>query len=520
MEKVKLVIGNIYSKVAGVLPDEVNVGLDRVLSYKVQNCRFIPSVKSGAWSGIVKLYHQQRGQTFLTGLLSLVRDTLKEHNIGFEILDRRVKPEQNMPELKFIPPPGFQERDYQKFTIERAIKFSRGVLSVCTGGGKTKIVTRMIGDHIKAYPFLFYVLTKDLMEQAYGVLSQCLNTPIGMIGDGKCDIKKISVCTIQTAMLALHKNDSKFKISDYKYDDEDTWDEKGIENAEKASKIRKLIELAKGVYLDECHHVGARTIKEVLLASPDAYWRYGGSATPYRESGDEILIQAVFGSKIVDINASYLIKKDYLVKPYIFFEPIDTKTNLHSYQKIYETCVVKNTEFNNHVAATARHLVSRGLSVLVLVKQYHQGDYLKALIPDSVFVTSRLTSDKRTEILEDVRQRKIKVMLASSLADEGIDLPSLDAVLIPGLGKSSTRLHQRIGRTLRKDNSRFKDKSIVVIYNHYNTKYLSKHVKRVRSLLKKEPEFVIIDSAGPEFICSEIDKILGVKSDAPNIFES
>ena len=91
-------------------------------------------------------------------------------------------------------------------------------------GGKTMTVTRMIGE-IKSYPFMFYVLTKDLMIQAHSVLSSCLNEKIGMIGDGKCDIAKINVCTIQTAVRALHPDD-KLKISDYQFDEEDVWDEK------------------------------------------------------------------------------------------------------------------------------------------------------------------------------------------------------------------------------------------------------------------------------------------------------
>ena len=515
---VKIVIGNIYSKIVGILPDPVNEDLSKILSYRVPDARFIPKVKEGKWDGVIRLYYKDRGQAFYTGLLSLVRDTLKKHNEPFELLDRRVRPAPNMPDLTFKPPPFYESRDYQDFTIDRSLKFTRGVLGVCTGGGKTLIVARMISQ-IKTYPFIFYVLTKDLMEQAHEVLSTCLNQPIGIIGDGKCDIKKISVCTIQTATLALHKDDSKFKISDYTYDDEDAWDEKGIESAEKAEKIKKLIQLANGVYMDECHHISSRTCKDVFTASPNAYWRFGGSATPYRDSGDEIMIQALLGGKIVDISASYLIKKDYLVRPYIFFEPIDSKINLHSYAKIYEACIAKNASFNNHVAATARHLVSRGLSTLILVKQYSQGDYLKTLIPDSVFVTSRLTSSKRTQMIEDLRQKKIKVMIATSLADEGLNIPVLNAALIAGGGKSSTRLHQRIGRTLRKDKNGTKDKSIVIVYDH-NARHLNKHVKVVRRHLKKETEFVLRDSRGPDFICGEIDDVLGVKNERVDLFNA
>jgi ERCC4-related helicase len=275
---------------------------------------------------------------------------------------------------------------------------------------------------------------------------------------------------------------------------------------------------ANGILVHNCHHTAAKTCKEVLLASPNAYWRFGGSATPNRESGDDIMIQAVFGAKIVDISASYLIKKNWLVKPYIFFEPVRTDVNLHSYQKVYSECVVKNDPLNDHIADTANHLVSRGLSVLVLVQQYAHGDYLKAKIPGSEFMTGRLTSAKRTQILDDMRSGKLKAVIASSLADEGLNVPTLDAVLLAGCGKSSTRLFQRIGRTLRKDKAGKKNKSIVIVYDH-NAKYLSKHVKKVKTLLKREEEFVVRSSAGEKFILKELDDLLGFKNDTKSVFE-
>jgi len=267
---VKIVIGNITSKIIGHLPSEVHESLSERLSYKVANSRHMPKVKSGQWDGVIRLYWKHKGQSFYTGLMALVREVLQLHKIAYEFVDQREVPAQNMPELKFTPNPKYQERDYQQFTIDRMMKFTRGVESVATGGGKTLITTEVIS-RIKTYPFLFFVLTKDLMQQAYDVLSTSLNTPIGMIGDGKCDIQKITVCTIQTAIMAINAQNSKFKIDDYIFDDEDKWDEKGIASAEKADKIRKLIRLARGLYFDETHHAAANTCKAVLTYATNAY---------------------------------------------------------------------------------------------------------------------------------------------------------------------------------------------------------------------------------------------------------
>jgi len=272
--------------------------------------------------------------------------------------------------------------------------------------------------------------------------------------------------------------------------------------------------------VDECHHASAKSVREVLIASSEAYWRYGCSATPVREDNTSIVIQGMFGAKIVDINASYLIKRGDLVKPYIFMVPVDSKVNLHSYQKIYEQCVVKNEEFNRQVADTTNHLVKRGLSVLVLVQQYKQGEFLKTLIPNSEFITGKVSSEKRLQYINDLRDGKI-TLIATSLADEGLDARDLGAVVLAGGGKSITKVNQRLGRALRRDknSTKRKDKAIVVIYEH-NAKYLDKHAKKVRTILKREPEFVIKSSSGPDFICQEIDEVLGIKSDKVDIFNA
>lgn len=515
----KIVVGNIYAKIVGILPPPVQEELNKVLSYRIPDARFIPSVKEGRWDGVVRLYYVDRGQAFFTGLMSLVRDILNKHKQPFEILDRRIRPPINMPELTFNPPSFYESRDYQDFTIDRALKFTRGVLCMATGSGKTLVATRIIA-RLQTYPTIFYTLTKDLMEQSYDVLSSTLNVPIGRIGDGEVDIKKISVCTIQTAICALNYKNPKFKISDYKFDDEDKWDEKDIESEEKASKIKKLIALSKVVVVDECHHASAKSVRDVLVASNEAYWRFGCSATPVREDNTGILIQGMFGAKIVDINASYLIRRGDLVKPYVFIDKVDDSVKLHSYPKIYEHCIVKNENFNGHVANTVNHLVKRGLSVLVLVQQYKHGNYLKTLIPNSEFITGKVSSEKRLQYINDLRSGKI-TLISTSLLDEGADIKGLDAVVIAAGGKSQIRVNQRIGRSLRRDktSTRKKDKSIVIIYEH-TAKYLEKHAKRIRTILSKESEFIVIDSRGPSFILSEIDNVLGIQSTPETIFSS
>ena len=61
-------------------------------------------------------------------------------------------------------------------------------------------------------------------------------------------------------------------------------------------------------------------------------------------------------------------------------------------------------------------------------------------------------------------------MIATTLADEGLDIPTLDVALLAGGGASASRVNQRIGRTLRPDkgSDNPRTKAITIYYDHNN----------------------------------------------------
>jgi superfamily II DNA or RNA helicase len=395
--------------------------------------------------------------------------------------------------------------NYYGFEIDGDRKFLLGDFTVTHN---TYMVAQLIGE-LQTAPFMFYVLTKDLLDQAYDTLSSTLNVPIGRIGAGHFDIKDINVCTIQTAIRAI-KDDKSFKISDYMFDAEDEWDDSDLVTYEKATVIRRLLGSVKGLYLDESHHASSQMCRDIMGASPNAYWRFGGTATPYREDNAEIVLQGLFGKKIVDISASYLIDRGYLLTPNILFDPIHHENVPQAYQSTYSHCITKNDLFHAHVAKTANHLVNRDLTTLILVQRYAHGNALKKLIPDTPFVTGKMSTKNRAQAIQDLRDKKIRCMIATTLADEGLDIPTLDAALLAGGGASATRVYQRVGRTLRPDRSSTnpRDKSIVVVYDH-KARHLTKQTTKIRKLLKVEKSFKLHKSSGNDYILGEIDEIMG-----------
>ena len=527
-------IGNIKSKIIGYIPDVVQETLNENLSYQLADIEYAPRVKlyyqylknnNGKipppelkfWDGYTRLYNKNRGQEFYTGLLGIVLEVLAHFKIPFVKKDSRIIPEQNMPDLKFTPSGKYKERDYQQACLNLGIKATRGIFKIATGGGKTLLVTELIG-RLKTGPFFFYVLTKDLLNQAHETLSTYLNVPIGKIGGGECKIEMINVCTIQTAIRAINLGTQNFNLKDYSFDEEDSaaWKDEELTSVEQAAKIRQAIQAAKGIFVDECHHTASKTILDVINASPYAYWKYGGSATPYREDGADLMIRAMFGKNIVDINASYLIERGFLCEPYIFFVPIAHEIRLQAYKTIYKDCIANNTELNAHVADTTNFLIKNGLTTLILVEQISQGKLIQKFIPEAPFVSGK--AKDRESTINDLRNGKIKTMIATTLADEGLDVPTLDAVIMAGGGASATRVNQRIGRTLRINPESTRRKSVAIYYEH-KAKYLMKHAAKVKKILKLEPKFNILTSSGPEYIKNEISEVMNLSQDSDGIFD-
>ena len=64
-------------------------------------------------------------------------------------------------------------------------------------------------------------------------------------------------------------------------------------------------------------------------------------------------------------------------------------------------------------------------------------------------VTGIVKGSEREEIFNALRNGQVDVLVATTLADEGLDLPPLRSLILMLGGKSKTRTLQRIGRLVR-----------------------------------------------------------------------
>jgi len=97
---------------------------------------------------------------------------------------------------------------------------------------------------------------------------------------------------------------------------------------------------------------------------------------------------------------------------------------------------------------------------------------------------------KRKQAIQEMREGKRIALIASTIADEGLDIKNLSAIILAGGGKSSTRALQRIGRVLRPFDG--KTHAVVIDFDD-EAKYLRKHSLRRKLIYETEPRFDILE---------------------------
>jgi superfamily II DNA or RNA helicase len=374
--------------------------------------------------------------------------------------------------------------DYFGFKVDGDNRYLLSDFTVTHNSGKSFVISSVVAKY--NIPTIVYVIGIELLYQMKKTIESAYGIECGIVGGGECDVsKQVTIMTIWSAASAFNK---KVKITD----NDTTSDGKRYTKALDKALVRKKVQEAQLFIFDECQYAASETLQFLHRASVSAKHRFLFSGTPWRDTGDDILIEAVSGPKIVDINATYLIKNNYLVKPKIYFLDVPVMRAVgKNYHDVYKNYVVENDDRNDLIVKAAKKLVSKGRKVLILVVRVGHGDVLMDRLSDDFrvkFLDGAKTSKIRMESIQEMKDGKLDILIASKIFDQGVDIPELDALILAGSGKSSGRALQRIGRVIRK--SEGKTQAIVVEFFD-NCKYLRDHSEARIKVYESEPGFDI-----------------------------
>lgn len=464
--------------ILGELSREIITQLDDELSFTLAGAEYAPSYKMGMWDGKTRILG--RDLTIPLGLITRVKEFFTKLNYKVIITDHNTytpnTPNNYMEKLASI---NKVPRAHQHAALQVALEHKRGIIRVATGGGKTLIVAMIVGEVGKRA--VVYVIGKELLWQFHEFFQSVFDEKIGVIGDGIVDIQPITIASVWTVGQA-------FGMKAKRGLDDENDDEKAVAAAYHAA-IRKCVSEAEVSILDECHIGAAETIQKIGVAIRSQY-TFGLSASPFRDDCADMLVEALFGKVILNISASQLIEQGFLVRPDIRFLPVPTIDGLpKNYKQIYSMYISENRTRNDMVTKSALRLVEQNFVTMVLFKEIEHGKRLYKQLRENIncnMLNGSMDTEYRQKIIDEVKDGKCKLLLASSIFDIGVDIPLLSGLVLAGGGKSSVRALQRIGRVIRAYPG--KEKAAIVDFVD-QAKYLKDHSKIRKEIYMREPGF-------------------------------
>ncbi|QIA28522.1 helicase [Phage f2b1] len=268
-------------------------------------------------------------------------------------------------------------------------------------------------------------------------------------------------------------------------------------NKKKFQKYNETMEFLESVTVmiaDEVHHSKADTWYTSLSLCENAIYRVGltGTVDKKDKMGWQRL-QALFSQVVVRVSNEYLIDKGISSKPTIRLLPITEPRNIElasNFLEAYKLGIVEN-EYRNKIIADlveSYHKRKPG-GILVSVKEIAHGDYILENLRNRglevEFIHGGSDADHRATQLSRFSKGELKILIASTIIDEGVDMKSIGCMVLAAGGKSMRQQLQRIGRGLRLNGI---DGNSVMVFDFYDqtNKFLLNHSKERIKLFSEE----------------------------------
>ena len=221
------------------------------------------------------------------------------------------------------------------------------------------------------------------------------------------------------------------------------------------------------VVLDEAHLVGARTFREVMNSFPAKY-RFGFTATDYRNDGLSNFLTLFCGDKLYEVTDDDLIEAGQLIKPHL-----EVVTTDFSYEYNYNyraawnymlKSMASNRQRNLDIVDLVRKEYEEKRMVLIVAKLVDHCKKLEGLLKQRIkgIRVGLMAGEKYdTATVESARQGNIDVILSVDRAKMGLDIKPLETVILVAPRNAQNEIEQIVGRVARPDTcfGKYKDKA-------------------------------------------------------------
>jgi len=347
-------------------------------------------------------------------------------------------------------------KDYQKKAIGRLILNGHGVLVAPCGGGKTVMGVGIIT--MLRQPTLILVHTNDLVGQWRRELAEksLLSGGIGVWGGGEKKPGSVVVGTIQSLVKS------------------------------NPSSLREWLSQFGCVILDEAHHCPADTFMSIInLCS--ARYRFGLTATPRRKDGLEFLMHDVIGPIVSEVTDSDLTAEGRS-QPCVVREiqtKFFTRYTADEWTKLLAE-LTTDSERNQMIVDGIHADWMAGHFPLALSERVgHCHEIARALRAKGMnahVLVGEVPKNTREQIVDHAKCGLIDAIVATKVADEGLDIPQLSCIHLMTPTANEAKTQQRIGRIRRPIEGKT---SLVVDYQDLRVPALMRMSKARKSLYRR-----------------------------------
>ena len=482
---VQLEVGAIRLKIATRLPLEDMQALRKQFTYVMHNYQFTTQHKLYGWDGRKTVIYKD--QTAPAGCLYRIQKVLEEklhHNVEI-IYKNDCKP------CGVNTIHGFELKKFQKQAVQRVLKYRRGIIQAPVRAGKTAIAAAII-KNIGHYPAWLVTYGKDLVYQTKKDLEYHLQVPVGVFSEGKYEHGAVMVTSYQAITRAI--SSAKKKPGEGASLKKET--------RQRNAALLRLVRGAKVFIFDECHHALSPKNRDLLNELQSAGYVVGLSGTPKPDNTHYLELEAAIGAVIFKVKYETLIKHGRIARPMITLYKMPYRwytTGFSEFPDIYDNNIVQNLYRNRFIADVVNHLYKTNKTTFVMIRKLDHGPILRALIPGSVFVQGKISSEIRADLYQSLQDKQIRCIIAT-VGKEGLNIPKLDAVVNAEGYKSSVTTMQKM-RSLTAISGK---KYGIIIDFMDRGKFLSKHSKIREKLYKKMGKIKLkIKQIPPDFYSME-----------------
>lgn len=372
-----------------------------------------------------------RAQCFPSGLLGVVMRGARAESIEVNVRDKRKPPgkHDHKADLSWL-------RDYQHEAVERCFVKHRGIIKVGTGGGKTEIIAALAALYPVEWDFLVH--RASLLDEIATRIERRIGEPVGRFGDGRRTFERVNVVMFQSLHKALCQKDS---------------------------RALAHVKSVRGMGIDEVHVAASKTFLQTAQAYSGAYYRFGFSGTPLDRSDERNLaVIGATGDVIYRLDSAQLVEHGAIARPTIHLVRIPVPRiggykamNMMQFSRQWAQsydAVMASQERMKVLVSTVQQAPKPCLTFVRSID--HGREVVRALRKAGVaadFVFGQRDTHARASAVKALVNGDLDVLVANIVFQEGVDIPSLQSLVMAGANKSTIGTLQSLGRALRRTDS-------------------------------------------------------------------